>query len=70
MCIKQSFLPPVKPQIENYFTAFPLECFIRRMIKVVLFHIDFTLVVALFTENGCQIGYYGQKLFLDQNLKV
>ena len=54
MCSKQGFWPPLQPKIETYFTAFSLECFIRRMTQVLLFHIDFTLMVAIVTQNGHQ----------------
>ena len=53
-CIRQCFWPPLKPKIESYFTTFSLDCFVRRMTKVFIFHIDLTLLVATVTENGCQ----------------
>ena len=46
--------PPRNPKIESYFTTFSLDCFIRCMIQVLLFHIDLTLMVAIVTENGHQ----------------
>ena len=39
----------LKPNIENYFTAFSLDYFIRLMIKVFPFHIDLTLTAAMVT---------------------
>ena len=42
---------PRKPKIKSYFTTLSLDCFIRLMIQVFLFHIDLTLTVAIFTEN-------------------
>ena len=52
MCIKQGFWPPLKPKTESYFTTFSLDCFIRQMTQVLIFHIDLTLTVAMVTENG------------------
>ena len=54
MCTKQGFWPPLQPKIESYFTAFSLESFIRYMTQVLLFHMDFTLIVAMVTQNGHQ----------------
>ena len=48
------FGPPRKPKIKSYFTTLSLDCFIRLMIQVFLFHIDLTLMVAMVTENGRQ----------------
>ena len=48
------FGPHRKPKIKSYFTTLFLDCIIRRMIQVFLFHIDLTLTVAMVTENGCQ----------------
>ena len=48
------FGPPWKPKIKIYFTTLFLDCFIRLMIQVFLFHIDFTSTVAMVTENGRQ----------------
>ena len=56
MCIKRGFWPPVKPKIESYSTAFSLECFIRRMIEVFLFHIDLTLTVGMVSEMAAKKG--------------
>ena len=53
-CVNQGFWPPLKQKIESYFTAFSLDCFIRRMTQVFLIHIGLTLMVAMVTENGCQ----------------
>ena len=53
-CIKQGFWPPIHPKIETYFTAFSLECFIRRKIDVFSFHVDLTLSVAMVTEKDRQ----------------
>ena len=53
-CIKQGFWPHLKPKIESHITTFSLDCFIRRMTKVILFHIDLTLTAAMVTENSRQ----------------
>ena len=54
MCIKQGFWPPLMPEIESYFTAFSLGCFIKRLTQVFLFYINLTLTVTMVTENGHQ----------------
>ena len=41
-----------EPKNESYPTY--LDCFIRWMTKVFIFHIDLTLTVAMVTENGRQ----------------
>ena len=53
-CIKQGFCPPppLKPKTESYFTTFSSECFIRLTTQVCIFHIDLTLTVTMFAENG------------------
>ena len=48
------FGPPRKPKIKSYFKTLSLDCLIRWMIQVFLFHIDLTLPVAMVTENGRQ----------------
>ena len=51
-CIKKGFWSPLKPKIESYFTTFSLDCFIRCLTQVFLFHVDLTSMVAMVTENG------------------
>ena len=53
-CTKQGFWPPLQPKIESYFTAFSLECVVRKMVQVFSFHIDLTLMVGIVTQNGRQ----------------
>ena len=48
------FWPPLKPKIESYLTTFSLDCFVRLITQVFIFHIGFTLKVAMVTENGRQ----------------
>ena len=59
MCIKQGLWPHLKPKIESCFTTFSLDSFNRYMTEVFLFHIDWTLTVAMFTENGRQYRLSG-----------
>ena len=41
-CIRQGFWPPLKPNIGSYFSTISLDCFVRRMTKVFIFHNDLT----------------------------
>ena len=49
---RRTFLPPRRPKIKNFFTAFSLDCVNRCMIKMFSLHIDWTLTVAMVTGNG------------------
>ena len=53
-CIKQGFWPILEPRTKSYFSPPSLVCFTRLMTKVLIFHFDLTLTVAMVTENGHQ----------------
>ena len=64
------FGPPWKPKIKSYLTTLCLDCFIRRMIKVFLFHIDWALTVTMVTENGRQNRLKSKNVILSLKLEV
>ena len=54
MCIGKGFWPPLKPKNGSYLTTFSIDCFVRLITQVFIFHIDLTLKVDMVTENGRQ----------------
>ena len=70
MCIRQGVWPPLKPIIESYLTTFSLDCFVRSITHVCIFHIELTLKVAMVTENDRQYRQNRENVILDHNLEV
>ena len=65
MCIRQG-----EAKNWNLLPTLSLDCFIRWMIQVFIFHIDFTFPIAKVTDNGRQYWLNRENAILDHNLEV